>query len=187
MEINLKKLLRIIPINNLLLYEKNDPIRTDKLIEKIHMDKTFYNPIMAVKFSKNKNSKRLIIDGVNRYRALVKLGAKNILIQEFDYFDDTLVYLRSNEHYLLGINEDDFFRKLKKNNVSFLRIKQNKNKLIKSLDDGNEIALIQIGDQQIKLDLEKNFLDMIKVLNRFVDSYIGKTKVFRKSEYFAFP
>ena len=41
---------------------------------------------MAVRISNNNNTKRLIIDGVNRYKALVRLGAKNILIQEFDYF-----------------------------------------------------------------------------------------------------
>ena len=180
---NLNKMLKIVPINSLSLYEAYDPVRTKKLVKKIHKDKIFYNPIMAVRISNN-NSKRLIIDGVNRYKALTKLGAKNVLIQEFDYSNDKLVNLKSNEHYLFEYSEDDFYNNLAEYKINLLTTKKNKVELNKDLKDGIEIASIQIGGKKFTLQTHKSIIETTKILNKFVDSYLGKIRIYRKSEYF---
>ena len=136
------------------------------------------------RISNNNNTKRLIIDGVNRYKALVRLGAKNILIQEFDYFDNKLVELKSNEHYLFEISKEEFFNNLTKHKIDLLATTKNNVELRKDLISGIEIALIQIGGKKFTLQNHKSIIETTKVLNKFVDSYLGKIRIYRKSEYF---
>jgi len=87
------KNLKLIPINELKIYEEFDEIKVQKLIEKIKNEKIFYSPITVGKFHET----FIVTDGVNRLETLKRLGCNYVTALVLPYKD---IDLTNNVHYL---------------------------------------------------------------------------------------
>lgn len=86
----LRDRLRMIPVNDLKIYEQWDPAKVEKLTEKITTDGIFFNPISVV-------SEMIVIDGANRFEALRRLGAYQVPCVVYDYSE---IDLLGNVHFI---------------------------------------------------------------------------------------
>ena len=172
---SLQSSLRIIPINELRKYERNDPVRTSQLVEKIKLDKCFIDPITVGKY---KNT-CLVIDGANRLEALHQSGIKNILANVVSYTDKNEVHLCNNAHYL-SIPEDLFINLLKKSKIEYTESTLHDG--IKKLIDGRVAATIETRDNCYVIQSSATLKESASVLNELVGLYLGKFKVKRLSE-----
>lgn len=76
--------LRIIPISQALLHEETDPLRVERLRERISENRFLRNPPIAAEGS---NGGYVILDGATRTTALRKLHARDLLVQIVEYGD----------------------------------------------------------------------------------------------------
>lgn len=81
---------RLVPMNELRLYESFEEEKVQRLVSKVQADGVFFNPISVV-------SEMIVIDGVNRLEALRRLDAKVVPCVVFDYAD---VDLMGNVHFI---------------------------------------------------------------------------------------
>jgi len=103
--------IRIIPIEELVFHEMEDPERTKRIAERIRADGVLKNPVIVGNV-KHESSKFLLLDGVHRVNALKKLGSKDVVAQIVDYWsDDVKVYTWC--HVIHGINARHLLKKLK--------------------------------------------------------------------------
>jgi len=108
--------LKIIPINKLILHEKEEPKRVEKLIKRIKTDGYFKNPVIAATpdvptLDFNLDPNFLVLDGVHRVKALERLGCRDIVAQVVNYFAQSIkVYTWS--HLLLGCSQKKLLEKI---------------------------------------------------------------------------
>lgn len=74
--------LRIIPISQALLHEETDPVRVQRLRERISENRFLRNPPIAAEGS---NGGYVILDGATRTTALRELTARDLLVQIVEY------------------------------------------------------------------------------------------------------
>lgn len=102
--------IKIVLINELLLHETEDPIRTKRLEERLIADGFLKNPVIVGRIAHG-NSKFLLLDGVNRVSALKNLGFKDIVAQIADYFDRNL-RIANWCHLVHGFKRQNLLRKI---------------------------------------------------------------------------
>ncbi len=170
----IKKILKIIPINSLSIYEKPDRKRVTKLISKISEDKHFRDPILVAKY----NNKKIVIDGTNRLEALKKLGTHAVLAQVVNYDDKDSVELRNNIHFL-KMKGSHFLSVLESNNIVYKQIE--KSHLLRQMENNQMICWFQIDDKFYALLSNEN-KSALNLINRFVKAYKNIADIYRLSE-----
>lgn len=101
--------LRVISIDKLILHEKAEPKRIERLVKIIKKDGYFKNPIIVADF--NEGSKFLVLDGVHRIKSLAALGCKDIAAQIVNYFDSR-VKLHTWDHLIFGCGRQKLLEKI---------------------------------------------------------------------------
>jgi cytidyltransferase-like protein len=86
----LRDRLRMIPLDDLRVFEASDPDKVQKLNKKITEDGVFFNPISIV-------NEMIVIDGANRLQSLRELGAQHVPCVVYDYAEIDLV---GNIHFV---------------------------------------------------------------------------------------
>jgi cytidyltransferase-like protein len=170
----LRSRLDIISFDSLVLFEKFDPIRTERLVKKILEEKTFFNPITVAAYQ----GKYIVIDGANRLEALRRLGIKNIFVYIVDYCNSQHVELKNNAHFL-HIERDEFCKLLDKHGIKYTFIK--KEEINNSLNSKDICVIVQENDNYMVLS-DKKYLCFVDFLNKLVNVYVGKYEVYRLSE-----
>ncbi len=102
--------LKIIPLNKLILHEKEEPKRVENLIKRVRIDGYFKNPVIAAELCQS-CSKFLVLDGVHRVKALEKLGCFVIVAQIVDYFDRN-IKVCTWDHLLFGCSQKELLEKI---------------------------------------------------------------------------
>ena len=80
----LRERLRMVPIEDIRIYEAHDDVKVERLVRKIEAEQVFFNPISVV-------SELIVIDGANRFEALKRLGARRAPCVVYDYSDVDLL------------------------------------------------------------------------------------------------
>jgi cytidyltransferase-like protein len=80
----LRERLRLVPVNDIRIYEAHDEAKVERLIAKIRAEGVFFNPVSVVR-------ELIVIDGANRFEALKRLGAKHVPCVVYDYSDVDLL------------------------------------------------------------------------------------------------
>ena len=88
LEIGKLPMLKIIPIEALLLHEEPDSRRLERLKVRIEATGVVRNPLIAAK--DHGAASHILLDGINRPEALRSLGARYVLVQEVDFDDEHL-------------------------------------------------------------------------------------------------
>ena len=80
--------LRIVPLDTLVLHEKEEDGRREKLRERITAEGVLRNPIITANIGNG--DQLLILDGVHRYFALKDLKCRDALVQVVNYLSDNI-------------------------------------------------------------------------------------------------
>lgn len=96
--------LMLIGVDALLLHEEADERRGAAIRMRIETDGTIRHPLMAAR--DHGEVSHLLLDGVNRYEALRKLGCRFVPIQEVN-LDDNALGLSTWHHELEGLAPED--------------------------------------------------------------------------------
>jgi glycerol-3-phosphate cytidylyltransferase len=86
----LRDRLRMVPVEELKIFEAHDEAKTARLVEKIRTEGVFFNPISIVR-------EMIVIDGANRFEALRRLGARYAPCVVYDYSE---IDLMGNVHFV---------------------------------------------------------------------------------------
>ena len=81
--------LNILAIGDVLFHEEPDIERVAKLIDRFSADGMLKNPPVVAKV--DGNSSRILLDGANRITALIKLEFRDVLVQEIELSDPSLI------------------------------------------------------------------------------------------------
>jgi hypothetical protein len=87
--------LKLIRASDILLHEECEDNRYGRLVERFEQEKVLYNPLIVGRF----NDQFILIDGANRFEALIRTGCKIILAQLVNYSSPE-VKLRSWYHFV---------------------------------------------------------------------------------------
>lgn len=176
-EFDFYRKLKLVPINNLLIYEKFDLRRVKKIVNSINSNKCFFNPILVGDIGEK--DRYIVIDGANRLEALKKVKASYAFIQIVDYLDPNEVDLQGNEHYLNC--SFSAFMELMNSNGFTLKVVSEKEYLLAKSDIS---PLIYSDGKVYSLDFSKisSVADRIEKLNIFVEAYKKKFEILRRSE-----
>lgn len=163
--------LRIMPITDLSVYEQFDPRRTEKLVDKIQKDGSFFNPIVVAQHEKT----FIVVDGANRLEALRRIGCTSALVHVVQYADTEAVELRNNAHFL-SIPEDEFKSVLAQAGFELHETATSITQGDKAMTD----ATCAFGGKQFTITHKT--LSSVDFVNALVETYIGKHEVYRLSE-----
>jgi hypothetical protein len=93
-------LLRIVPVESLLVHEEDDPYRVKRLIGAFNRDGRLRNPIIVAQQPGLENT-YVVLDGATRTSALREMGIRCALVQIVDYSSDR-VELKVWNHVIVG-------------------------------------------------------------------------------------
>lgn len=72
--------LDILPAKKIRLHENHDPLRTERLIERIKSSGILYNPPLVIPLPGNQGD-YMVLDGANRVTAMKEMGLPHVLVQ----------------------------------------------------------------------------------------------------------
>lgn len=169
--------LRMVSLKDLLVHEEFDSQRVRRLYKKIPRDRIYTNPIIVASVPRQR--KLMIVDGVNRFEAVKKLGLPDILVQVVNYFDDK-IQLTGWNHLLARVSKKNLLKEIfslglnfKKTNLKSARRLLEKNKISAYLDFGSTVY---------QLSRPASFKAYVRGINQLVKIYAGKNKIFRTLE-----
>ena len=164
--------LRIVPIDSLVLHEREEDGRREKLREKIAAEGILRNPIITA--TVEDSDQLLILDGVHRYFVLKDLRCRDALVQVVNYLDDNIqLYTWCR----LIRKLPSFFAKVK---TFDLRIREVEEKdAISALESGKAFGYVRTANGQSTLiegdDLSLN--DKTEILQQILNSHDGLARV----------
>ncbi|MFH0951611.1 MAG: ParB N-terminal domain-containing protein [Patescibacteria group bacterium] len=169
--------IKIVSIKSLLVHEESDPKRVRRLTRKISHNNVFTNPLIVGQTSQLNNL--VIVDGVNRYQAMIKLGFKYVPAQIINYFDKS-VNLMTWNHLIAGITKKNFLKKII---LSGIKPRTTNLKTAKKLLKKNKISsYFDFGGCIYKIDKDLDYKDYITDIGKLVKTYAGKARIYRVRE-----
>lgn len=169
--------LRIISLKDLLVHEEFDSQRVQRLFKKIPRDRIYTNPIIVASVPRQK--KLMIVDGVNRFAAVKKLGFPDILVQVVNYFDDK-IRLTSWNHLLAKISKLELLKNISSLGINF---KKTNIRSAQHFFDKNKIGgYLDFGGSVYQISRPASFKAYVQDISRLVKIYAGKNKIFRTLE-----
>jgi len=157
-------ILRILPVENLLLHENHDPSRVDSLKERLISEGFLRNPPVVTPL-KDGASQYVVLDGANRTIAFKALGIPHVIAQVVE--PQKGICLKAWNHVLLDIDTDNFITCVK--NIPGLQVScYQSNYSIENENTGELARLIFSTGEKFTLSIPGNsVIDRIAVLNRF--------------------
>lgn len=156
--------MKLFRVGELKTYEKYDEKKVLKLIKKIKKEKYFSSPITVTNMT--------IIDGINRFEAIKRLGFFYISAFVVDYNEE--VESMGNVHYVRAALNDVLPEKTEKITIA---------EAIEGLKRRYYSAFIDDSKYAYAITYEKELEERVKTINRIVLSYLGKFQVARLSEF----
>jgi len=103
--------IRIVPIEELVPHEMEDPERTKRIEMRIKADGVLKNPVMVGKISTD-GFRMLLLDGVHRVNALKRLGCRDVVAQIVNYWSHE-VEVFTWHHLIRGFDPNHLLNKIK--------------------------------------------------------------------------
>jgi hypothetical protein len=101
--------LKIIPLEDIILHEDHSPERAERLAKRITEDTKLRNPILVSRI--NKIGKYMVLDGATRTTALKSLGFRDVLTQVVNYYSNDIT-LDTWHHLIPARGRNGFFEDL---------------------------------------------------------------------------
>jgi len=98
--------LKIIPLDEIILHEDHSPERAQRLAKRITEDSRLRNPILVARI--NKIGKYMVLDGATRTTALRSLGFRDVLTQVVNYYSNDIT-LDTWHHLIPTTKKNGFF------------------------------------------------------------------------------
>jgi hypothetical protein len=170
--------LRVLPTENLIAHETDDPRRVHRLSRRIKKEGFLKNPPVVAAIPNT--DRYVILDGANRVAAFLELGIPHIIAQVVSYADPDLT-LDTWVHIVSGIEEGKFESLL--DGVKGLRLQQcTLQEARQSLATHYSAAYIIVENGvRFVISPENKLLDDIHLLNDIVGAYKGKAEIYRAS------
>ena len=101
-------MLRVVPVENLVLHEETDPHRIEGLMHRIREDGLLKNPPVVAPMSQAGHY--VVLDGANRTAALAGLGVRDAVVQVVDYNE---VQVNTWNHLVVGMEGGRLFEAIR--------------------------------------------------------------------------
>lgn len=164
--------LRIVPLDDLMLHEREEDGRRENLRERMTEEGMLRNPMIAA--ATRGDGRLLVLDGVHRYHALRDLGCKDALVQVVDYDDDSIqLYTWCR----LIPNLTDFVTKIK---TLGLRTRETKEaSAVSALNEGKAYGYVRgkSGSCMVIKSNGTSLSDRTEMLHKILDSCGGLPRV----------
>lgn len=165
--IHIKKSLKLIPSSQIILHEKDEPNRLEKVMFSIEQEKLLRNPILVIK--SNIDDKYLVIDGVHRFSSLLRMGFSQIPCQ---VVEETQFELHSWSHL---IKKGSWLNELNHEHIEFTKSERIGNRYIAKLMSHNQPDTFVYLKSHNKNDLGL----FVNMCNHIVSSYIDRERIIR--------
>jgi hypothetical protein len=109
--------LKIVPLDRLILHERCDKKRVEKLIRRLEEDGFLKNPPIVAEIEGE--SRFVVLDGANRVKALSELGCRDALVQIVDYDE---VELKTWCHMISNVRKGRLLRRLREAGIELERM-----------------------------------------------------------------
>ena len=101
--------LRIVPTESLSLHEDVEPVRVERIVQRLRHDQLLKNPVIVAELDDSNHF--VVLDGANRASALKRLAVRDALVQVVDYGDPE-VKLDTWYHLVCDIDKHDLFARI---------------------------------------------------------------------------
>ena len=162
--------LQIVPMEQVLLHEKTDPRRVDRLVARLDADGILANPPIVIKSDKN----YVVLDGATRTVAFKELNYPHIVVQVVS--PDNGVSLRTWYHVICSVTQSEL--------VGILEIipevelvKSNPQKVLDEMD--NSLCYLHTAADDVFVIKVAPGVNPFQALNRLTETYIASTHVER--------
>jgi hypothetical protein len=162
--------LKLLPSNIVNLHEECEDNRYGKLIDRFTGEKVLYNPLIVAKY----DDKYILIDGANRFEALINIGCKSILAQLVDYNSDKVV-LKSWYHFVSGMTLEDLTNYANSSSLSFTECQTGQKP-----ESARQLIVKSTTNQAICVNLEHSLEEMLKSLselNRYYENEFSYARI----------
>ncbi|MBC8505116.1 MAG: ParB N-terminal domain-containing protein [Anaerolineales bacterium] len=170
--------LRILPVEALVLHEYFDVQRTPPIVESIKSSGVLRNPPIVVPMEDD-TERYMVIDGANRTTAFQSLGLPHILVQVVAS-DNPGLNLSSWNHVIWGVSPDDLLHGIM--DIPHLALQPTDSAQVsRTLMDVHSVAVLNCpnGDTYDLRTARLMFLHHIEILNEVVNSYAARASLDR--------
>lgn len=154
--------LRVVPLESIRRHEDIDPLRVDRLVERIANEGVQVNPMVCIRAP---DGELILLDGATRTESLKTVGLKHAVVQLVEEHDVTL---ETWHHVVRGCSPDEFLRAVVESPD-----------LILSKEEGTPGIRPRGGGSHLVLG---EGLSANATLSALVDSYVGKWQVSRVTD-----
>lgn len=166
--------LRIVPVENLVLHEETDPRRVEGLLHRIREDGLLKNPPVVTPM--NQAGLYVVLDGANRVEALAGLGVRDAVVQVVDYDQ---VRVDTWNHLVAGIDGRALFEAIR--GIAGVRVRPTDLDTARQLWRERAILAYIVGrDGEVYiLEAGGNLEQSAGLLNQMSDIYRGAATIYR--------
>jgi len=169
--------LKIIPISDIIFHEEPDTERSGKLIEYLRKENNLKNPPVVATHSGH--DKFILLDGANRLTALQKLEIPDVMVQEIDLFDSSLIFLHWH-HAVEKFSKESFLNEISK--LPDISISETAGSVLNNEEDGELLCQIQFADSSIyAVRAHEDLFQRVKDLRDITNLYHGSQYMDRVS------
>lgn len=159
--------LKIVPLESIIIHEHHDKRRSEKLAVKIKDDRVLKDPPIVAKLEGE--AKYVHLDGANRIDTLRLLGCRDILVQIADYYDEDSVRLDSWCH-LTQIGKDLFLSRLR--GIEGIEIERIDCEVAGELLENKILCCLLFSKEEVyAIKGGRELKSRVLLLNRVVDIY----------------
>ena len=162
--------LQIAPMEQVLLHEKTDPRRVDRLVARLEADGILSNPPIVIKSDKN----YVVLDGATRTVAFKELNYPHIVVQVVS--PDNGVSLRTWYHVICSVTQSELVGILE----AIPEVESVKSNPQKGLDEmDNSLCYLHTAADDVFVIKVAPGVNPFQALNRLTETYITSTHVER--------
>jgi hypothetical protein len=174
--------IRIVPVDKLVLHEYHDNQRTPPIVRHLEESGVLRNPPIVMPLDDG-SERYMVLDGANRATALQAMQIPHIVVQIVNASDPG-VELSPWNHIVCGINPDtllDWARSIPLLNL----LPSDQTHRFGNLLDIRSLASLHLPDGRIyTASTERiNFVQRVRLLNQFVESYASRCYMDRTTHY----
>jgi hypothetical protein len=170
--------LKVVATDLLVPHEDTDPRRVEKLVKRVMKEQVLKNPPIVSLIPDD--HRYMILDGANRSMTFKSMGVPHVVVQLVSYADPGVI-LDTWYHVVSGMSIEAFDQELTK--VTGLDLESVPLSAAREALATNMAAAYIISDRGVRIVVSPKgkILHDIHLLNKIVDSYIGKADIFRAS------
>jgi L-serine kinase (ATP) / ParB family transcriptional regulator, heme-responsive regulator len=155
-------LLRVVPLESIRRHEEVDPLRVDRLVERIATEGVQVNPMVCIHAA---DGELILLDGATRTESLKRIGLEHAVVQ---LVEEDAVTLETWHHVVRGCSPDEL-----------LDAVAERPDLILSEEEGTPGIRLRNGGSHLVLG---EGLSANATLSALVDSYVGRWRVSRVTD-----